>query len=109
MQLSIQCTIPGFNERYLISMSGRVFDRKNNRELKPHMSGVSRRNYYQVTLYNNGDKHTKRIHSLMAIAWMGHEYGDRSVVVDHDDNDPLNNNLYNLKIISNKINCTKDR
>jgi hypothetical protein len=109
MQLTLQTTIPGFNGRYLISMSGKVFDTKNNREIKPHMSGVTRKNYYQVTLYNGSDKHTKRIHSLQAISWLGHVYGDRSIVVDHDDNNPLNNELSNIKIVTNQINCTKDR
>jgi hypothetical protein len=106
--------IPQFNERYKISNLGHVFDLLNNREIKPHMSGVKRRNYYQVTLYKKvgqkTTKHTKRVHSLMAITFLGHKYnGERKLVVDHIDNNPLNNNLSNLQIVTMQINNTKDK
>jgi len=73
------------------------------------MSGVKRRNYHQVTLYVDGKKFTKRVHSLMAVTYLGHVYGDRKIVVDHIDNNPLNNRLENLQIVSMKINSTKDK
>lgn len=94
--------IPDFNGRYIISDKGNVYCRKNNREIKPHLMGVPRRNYYQVTLYKeDGSKHTKRIHALMAMAWLWFRYdGSREYVVDHIDNDPHNNDLKNLRIIT---------
>jgi len=106
--------IPEFNGRYAISIYGEVHDIKRNVFIKPHMSGVKRRNYHQVTLYKKeGDKttkHTKRVHSLMAITFLGHKYdGQRKYVVDHIDNNPTNNNLYNLQVVSMKENNTKDR
>ena len=101
--------IPGFNERYLISIDSEIFCTKNNRVINPHLSGVTRRNYPQVTLYLKDKKFTKRVHSWMAITFMNHEYNNRSVVVDHIDNNPLNNHLSNLQIISMKENSTKDR
>lgn len=105
--------IPGFNGKYSISIYGEVHDVERNKIIKPHLSGIKRRNYLQVTLYKKTDgvttKHTKRVHSLMAMTWLNHIYGNRSVVVDHIDNDFLNNKLENLQIISNKLNCIKDR
>ena len=101
--------IPGFKGRYSISESGEVKDFKTGRVIKPHMSGVSRRNYHQVTLYVDGKKFTKRIHSWMAITYLSHKYGDRKIVVDHLDNNPLNNNLSNLRVITMKLNNTKDK
>lgn len=80
--------IPEFNKRYEISHYARVFDNKHRRFINPHMSGVKRRNYHQVTLYKkDGSKHTKRVHSLMAITFFSHKYGNRKIVVDHIDND----------------------
>jgi hypothetical protein len=101
--------IPEFNNRYLITENGEVFCTKNNRYINPHLSGVKRRNYYQITLYHEGKKFTKRVHSWMAITYLDFKYGDRTIVVDHIDNNHLNNHLSNLQIISNKENCTKDR
>jgi len=104
--------IPNFNGRYEISHYGRILDKKYKRFIKPHMSGVKRRNYPQVTLYKKVDevtvKCTKRVHSLMAITFLGHRYGNRKIVVDHIDNNPLNYHLSNLQIISMKENSTKD-
>ncbi len=106
--------IPDFNGRYKISTEGKVFDNKYKRHIKPHMSGVKRRNYPQVTLYKSTDngttKHTKRVHSLMAVTFLGHRYdGTRKYVVDHIDNDPMNNTIDNLQIVSMQVNNTKDR
>ena len=101
--------IPEFNNRYLISENGHVFCTKNNRVINPHMSGVKRRNYPQITLYSKDKKFTKRVHSWMAITYLDFKYVDRKTVVDHIDNNPLNNHLSNLQIISMKENNTKDR
>jgi hypothetical protein len=102
-------SIPGFKGRYQISTSGNIKDLKTGRFITPHMSGVPRRNYHQVTLYMEGKKFTKRVHSWMAITYLNHKYGDRKVVVDHIDNNPLNNKLSNLMVISMRLNNTKDR
>jgi hypothetical protein len=102
--------IPDFNDRYLIDENGRIFDTKNWRVIDPHLMGIPRRNYYQVTLYKkDGSKHTKRIHSLMAITFLGHVYGDRKKVVDHIDNSPHNNHISNLQVISMRENNIKDK
>lgn len=101
--------IPDFNGRYLISKCAKVFDRNTSRYIKPHLSGVPRRNYHQVSLYCNGKKFTKRVHSLMAVTFLNHSYGDRMLVVDHIDNDPLNNKLENLQVITMRENNIKDK
>lgn len=101
--------IPGFAGRYVISTQGIVLDNKTGRYINPHLSGVPRRNYYQVTLYHKGKKFTKRIHSLMAMTFLNHTYGNRKIVVDHIDNNPLNNRLENLQIITMKENSVKDK
>jgi hypothetical protein len=106
--------VPNFDGRYNVSIYGEIHDVERDVFIKPHMSGVKRRNYHQVTLYKKTEgvttKHTKRVHSIMAITFLGHEYnGSRKFVVDHIDNNPLNNNLSNLQIVSAKVNFNKDR
>ena len=52
----------------------------------------------------------KRIHQLVAIAFLNHTPdGTHKIVVDHIDNDRLNNRVDNLQLISNRENSSKDR
>ena len=60
------------------------------------MSGVLRRNYPQISLYKNGLKKTLRVHSLMALCFLDYVKTDRKTVIDHIDNNPLNNNIDNV-------------
>lgn len=101
--------IPNFEGLYKISTCGMVYNVKKDSIIKPHFSGVPRRNYYQVTLYKGSLKFTKRVHSLMAITYLNHAYGNRKIVVDHIDNNPLNNRLDNLQIIDIRTNNIKDK
>ena len=109
MEIEVWKEIPGFFGRYEISSFGRVKCLKRGVLINHHMSGVPRRNYPQVTLYLGSKKFTKRIHSLMAITFLNHEYGDRKIVVDHIDNNPLNTKLSNLQIITMRENNIKDK
>jgi len=50
-----------------------------------------------------------KIHQLVAIAFLNHIPCGHELVVDHIDNDPTNNNIENLQIVTNRQNCSKDR
>ena len=65
--------------------------------------------YLHVGLHNEGKKKTTAIHQLMSVAFLGHVPNGNNIVVDHIDNDKLNNILGNLQIITNRENCSKDR
>lgn len=48
------------------------------------------------------------LHQLVASAFLGYKFGNfPNEVVDHIDNNPLNNNSYNLQIISQRANCSR--
>ena len=83
--------IKGF-ENYEVSNLGNVRNNKTGRILKP---GIDGRGYYKVNLCSDGKQYTKRIHKLVAEAFILNPYNKNCV--DHIDNDRLNNNVSNLR------------
>ena len=97
---------------YQVSDMGRVrsLDRitshghkRKGKALKP---GTGSRGYEHVDLSKVGSASTKNVHQLVALAFIGPRLDD--LVVDHIDNDKLNNRVENLQYISNRLNCSKD-
>ena len=95
-------------ESYEVSNLGRVKSLKYNKEriLKPALTGSS---CLGVSLAKNGKAKTKKIHQLVAEAFLNHIPDGYKLVVDHIDNNPLNNELGNLQIITNRENSSKDK
>jgi len=104
--------VKGYKGLYRVSNLGRVKSlsrfttvKVNEKILK---SGVESSGYLIVGLSKNGKQSMKRIHQLVAIAFLNHEPNGQKTVVDHVDNNQLNNNVNNLQLITNRENCTKD-
>jgi len=55
----------------------------------------------------SGVKKTVTVHSLVAIAFLGHKPGGYSIVVNHIDFDKTNNNLRNLELTTQRNNANK--
>lgn len=93
---------------YSISSKGRVKSFKNNKEkiLKPTLDAHG---YYLINLSVCGKVFSKYVHQLMASSFLGHIPNGHKMVVDHIDNNPLNNNIENLQIISHRHNVSKNR
>jgi len=101
-------SIEGY-EDYEVSNLGRVKSFKVNKE-KIMKGSVNSLGYYRVKLSKNKKKKLFNVHVLMAKAFFNHiPNGNKGLVVDHIDNNKLNNKLDNLQLISNRENSSKDK
>lgn len=62
--------------------------------------------YYFVVFF---DKKAFGTHQLMAVAFLNHVIDGHKKVVDHINNDSLDNRLENLQVITTRENITKDK
>ena len=103
--------IPSF-KNYEVSNLGNV------RSLNYHRTGktkvlincVNSSGRYAVNLYKEGKRYGgQNISVLVAKAFLNHEPNGHKIVVDHINNIKTNDNLYNLQVITQRENSTKDR
>ncbi len=88
------------------SKNRKIFIQKG-RDLKP---SINSNGYKQFRLSWENKSKTFLAHKLVAQSFLNHiTDGTNKLVVDHIDNDKLNNNVINLQIITNRENCSKDK
>jgi hypothetical protein len=75
--------------------------------LKPYLTGKKRK-YKVVDLYRSSKRNCSRVHQLVAITFLGHKIDGHKLVIDHINNNPLDNRVDNLQIITNRENVSKD-
>lgn len=112
--------IPGYEGIYQVSDLGRV--KSLSRDIKRRGSSImksktvilkskidSRGYVFHKLRINNCSKYI-RLHIIVAMAFLGHKPdGTMKVVIDHKDNNKLNNKPSNLQLISQRENSSKDR
>ena len=109
--------IPGYEGSYEVSSFGNVrsLDRldsrgykRKGRMLNKSLNGTG---YYNVGLSKQGKPKTNTVHVLVASAFLGHVQSGTTagLVIDHIDNDKLNNRVDNLQLVTNRENSSKDR
>lgn len=101
----------GYEGCYKISNIGRVKSIKrkgvlNDRLLSPCPNSYG---YLCVALSKNGAQKSMRVHQLVAQSFLNHKACGLRLVIDHINNDKLNNIVENLQIITNRENVSKDR
>ena len=98
--------IPNYEGYYQVSNLGRIKRVSTNKIRKSHKE---KNGYYRITLSKDGVRNIYGVHQLVAFAFLNHNTDKRNIVVDHIDNDKSNNHLDNLKVVSNRVNTSKDR
>lgn len=101
--------IKGYEGLYSIDESGNVFSHVRNITLKQGLSRTDNRGRLFVILLKNKQRNIRYIHQLVAETYLNHVACGYKLVVDHIDNNPLNNHVSNLQLISNRLNLSKDK
>jgi hypothetical protein len=109
--------IPDYEGLYQVSnlgqikSLGRITKGRNNSEriIKSKILKLftSKQGYLSVNLYSYGSTQNKNVHQLVAIAFLNHTPNGVNRVVDHINDDPLDNRVENLQIVSQRFNCRK--
>lgn len=73
------------------------------RILKPGINSVG---YYIVGLHKNRNQKTNQVHQLVAESFLGHTPCGYDLVVNHINKNKLDNNLYNLEVITHRENIS---
>lgn len=105
--------IPGYSN-YQVSNFGNVRSlnrvtkgrRRKGKLLNPNIDSTG---YRTVNIYQDCIVKRFRVHQLVAMAFLGYTPNGHKKVIDHIDNNPLNNNVNNLQIISQRENSSKDK
>ena len=66
-------------------------------------------NRYVVNTHYKKKKKLMKVSVLVAMAFLNHKPCGHKLIVDHIDNNKLNDRLYNLQVITQRQNCSKDK
>ena len=103
--------IIGFEGYYKISDFGNIksMKRKGRLKTKNLNPAIDRDGYLHIHLSKAGVTKIFKIHKLVAIYFLNHIPCGHKEIVDHEDNNKLNNHVSNLRLTTTRDNCSKDR
>lgn len=93
--------IEGYEGIYAITSCGQVWSYKRKKFVSRWHNGTP---YLLVTLHKNGKKKNKRIHCLVAQAYIPNPDAEHLTKVDHKNGNPNDNYVNNLQWADNHIN-----
>tara|TARA_R110000822_G_scaffold10142_4_gene38597 strand:- start:549 stop:1061 length:513 start_codon:yes stop_codon:yes gene_type:complete len=111
IKIEVWKNIPSF-KNYQVSNLGNVrsLNYRKTGKTKVLIKSLNSRGRYSVNLYKNNKMYSGlNISVLVAKAFLNHKPNGGMVVVDHINNIKKNDNLYNLQVITQRENSTKDR
>ena len=97
--------VKGYEGLYQVSNQGRVKSFKRYPNGKVLKATPNSRGYKQVRMYFNGESYYEKVHVLVAQEFIGERPED--LVIDHIDDNKLNNNVNNLRYVTQKENAQK--
>lgn len=100
--------VDGHEGHYEVSDQGNVKSKRGLEEriLKPWKDTGG---YFAVGICKDCKKKNKKIHKLVAIAFLNHKPEGQAICVDHINNIKTDNRLINLQLISHRENLSKDK
>ena len=107
MKVEIFKDIPGYEGIYEVSDLGNIKSKHSSNHIIL-VNFIGHRGYKKVNLSKKGVSKTYEVHKLIAMAFLDHKPNGNKLVVDHIDNNKLNNTLINLQVITHRDNCSKD-
>ena len=91
--------VPGYEGDYKISNLGNLKSFKHSKE-KYRKFFLTSKGYYFCILSKNNKQKRFKIHQLVAMAFLNHTPCGMKLIIDHIDDDKLNNMVDNLRIIT---------
>lgn len=100
--------IPDYEGIYQVSNFGAIRRwRKKYKKFDLLKSNLDKKGYYKIMLSKESVVKKYWIHSLVAICFLKHEPKGMNSLIDHKDNNKLNNYFENLEITTNRLNVSK--
>ena len=100
--------VPGYEGFYQASTLGNVRSLNFGR-VRLLKAFLTNRGYYNIVLSKNTNKKLFYIHQLIAITFLDHIPDGHKFVIDHINSDQLDNRISNLRIVTNRENCSKEK
>lgn len=98
--------VPEYEGIYQASNLGRIKNLKKGKEkiLKPSMH---RTGYYFVNFYTENKRKVFFVHQLIAMAFLNHKPCGLKLVIDHINDNPIDNRVENLQVVTQRFNSCK--